>query len=132
MPEASAEQAAALAALSHHLAFQNTDFAEALGAADAALTIAEPLQDWGTVVRAFNTIAGVRERSGRLEESMALRERALKLALDHDLTQEARCAPTTISPTVRCSATASRRRWGSPSRGSRSPRRAGTACGSSS
>ena len=88
LPEGSAEQAEALAALSHSLAFRN-EFEEALQAADAALTIAEPLQEWGTVVRAFNTIGNVRQRNGRTEESLAMRERALKLALAHDLTQEA-------------------------------------------
>ncbi len=86
--EGSAEQAVCLAVLSHHLAFES-HFDEALAAADAALTIAEPIQDWSTVVRAFNTIGRVRERSGRVEESMAFRERTLKLALEHDLGGEA-------------------------------------------
>jgi class 3 adenylate cyclase/tetratricopeptide (TPR) repeat protein len=88
LPDGGAEQAAALAALSNHLAFQN-DFKEALIYADAALGIAEPLQEWETVVRAFNTIAAVRRRSGRVEEAVALRERALKIALEHDFTEEA-------------------------------------------
>ena len=88
LAERSAEQAAALAELSHFLAFKN-EFGEALQAADQALTIAEPLQDWPTVVRAFNTLAQVRLRSGRTEESMAFRERGLKLALTHGLTEQA-------------------------------------------
>jgi class 3 adenylate cyclase/tetratricopeptide (TPR) repeat protein len=88
LPDGSAEQARALASLSGHLMFV-TKFDEALDAADAALAIAEPLQDWATVVRAFNTIANVRERWGRVEEAIAFRERALKLALDNDLVQDA-------------------------------------------
>jgi class 3 adenylate cyclase/tetratricopeptide (TPR) repeat protein len=88
LPEASAEQAAALAALSHHLTF-GAQIDEALQAADAALSIAEPLQDWATVVRAFGTVAHVRQRQGRFEESAALRERALKMALANDLVHEA-------------------------------------------
>ena len=88
LPDGSAEQASALAALSPLLAFHG-DIEEALAATEAALAIAEPLQEWETVVRAFNTLANVRERSGRVEESVALRERALKLALAHDLTQDA-------------------------------------------
>jgi class 3 adenylate cyclase/tetratricopeptide (TPR) repeat protein len=88
LPDASAAQAAALAALSSMLAFRN-EFEEALQAADSALRIAEPLQDWATVVAAFNTIGYLRLRLGRMEESMAFRERALKLALAHDLTQDA-------------------------------------------
>jgi class 3 adenylate cyclase/tetratricopeptide (TPR) repeat protein len=88
LPDGSAEQAQALAIMSGHLVFLPA-FDEALAAADAALAIAEPLQDWPTVVRAFNTIANVRERWGRVEEAIAFRERALKLALEHDLAQEA-------------------------------------------
>jgi class 3 adenylate cyclase/predicted ATPase len=89
LPEGSSEQAASLAGLSHRLTFEAKDFEEALDAADAALAIAEPAQDWETVVRAFNTIARVRERSGRVEESLAFRERTLKLSLERDLTQDA-------------------------------------------
>jgi tetratricopeptide (TPR) repeat protein len=88
LAEGSAEQAEALAALSHAVGFKN-EFQEALAAADAALAIAEPLQDWATVVRAFNTIGHVRLRSGRTEESMAFRERALRLCLAYDLTEQA-------------------------------------------
>ena len=64
------EKAAALAALSWHLAFHG-DSAEALEAADAALTIAEPLEEPRTVIRAFNTIAFVRENQGRPQEAIA-------------------------------------------------------------
>jgi tetratricopeptide (TPR) repeat protein len=89
LPEGSSEQAASLAGLSHRLTFEAKNFEEALDAADAALAIAEPAEDWETVVRAFNTIARVRERSGRVEESIAFRERTLKLSLDRELTQDA-------------------------------------------
>jgi class 3 adenylate cyclase/tetratricopeptide (TPR) repeat protein len=88
LPEASAEQAAALAALAQHLNFSG-DFDEALAATDAALAIAEPLRDWPTVVESFNALANVRQRTGRVEEASALRERALALALEHDLGFEA-------------------------------------------
>ena len=88
LPDESAEQAAVLAVLGSHLAFSG-DFEQALAATESALAIAEPLEDWQTVVRGFNTLANVRERSGRVEESTALRERALKIALAHDLTADA-------------------------------------------
>jgi class 3 adenylate cyclase/tetratricopeptide (TPR) repeat protein len=86
--EGSAEQAAAMAALSQNLSFTG-QFDEAIQTADAALEIAEPLQEWETVVRAFNTLGNVRQRMGRTEESMAFRERSLKLALQYDLPGEA-------------------------------------------
>jgi predicted ATPase len=88
LPDGSAEEAAALANLSHHLSFLG-DHDEALARADAALTIAEPQQDWETVVQALSTVAFVRLRAGRAEEALALRERSLKLALENDFTQEA-------------------------------------------
>jgi tetratricopeptide (TPR) repeat protein len=62
---------------------------EALEAADAALTIGEPLQQWPTVVAAFQTVAMIRGKNGRREESRALRERALALAVEHDLSFDA-------------------------------------------
>jgi tetratricopeptide (TPR) repeat protein len=88
LSEGSAEQAAAMAALSQNLTFTG-QFEEAIQTADAALEIAEPLQEWETVVRAFNTLGNVRQRMGRTEESMAFRERSLKLALQYDLPGEA-------------------------------------------
>jgi class 3 adenylate cyclase/tetratricopeptide (TPR) repeat protein len=88
LADGSAEQAAAMAALSQNLAFQG-QFDDAIEIADGALAIAEPLQEWETVVQAFNTLGNVRQRMGRSEESMAFRERSLKLALAHDLPQEA-------------------------------------------
>jgi hypothetical protein len=88
LPEGSAEQAAALADLSHHLAFQG-DHTEALATADDALSIAEPMQDWETVVQAMGTVSYLRTRRGRIEEALALRERCLKLALENDLSQAA-------------------------------------------
>ena len=84
LADGSADQAGALASLSHFLVFKN-EFDEALAAADAALAIAEPLQDWATVVRGFNTVSHIRFRSGRTEEAMAFRERALKIAVSYDL-----------------------------------------------
>ena len=96
-------------------------------------SIAEPLQDWSTVVRAFNTMAQVRVRNGRIEESMAFRERALKLALAHDLTEHAlRTYNNLASSTDRCSSIASRRRETSPSPDWRWHRRAETAAGNRS
>lgn len=88
LAEGSAEKAAALAALSWNLAFHG-DSAEALEAADAALAIAEPLEEPQTVVQAFNTIAFVREQQGRLEEAIALYQRAVELALEYELTDQA-------------------------------------------
>ena len=88
LADGSAEKAAALSALSSNLAFHG-DEAEALEATDAALMIAEPLEEPRTVIQAFNTIANVRENQGRVQEAIALRERSLSLALEHDITDEA-------------------------------------------
>lgn len=81
----SVQRADALATLSLYLAFAGA-FADALEAADAALSIAEPHQAWSAVCLAFNGAAQVRRRQGRIEEARALLERALGLALAHDLT----------------------------------------------
>jgi class 3 adenylate cyclase/tetratricopeptide (TPR) repeat protein len=88
LPEGGADKAAALAALAKNLGFRG-QVEEALDAADAALTIAEPLQQWQVVVDAFNTIGVIRQRQGRVQEGTALRERSLTLALDNDLMEEA-------------------------------------------
>ncbi len=88
LPEGRPETAAAMAALAQLLGLAG-DFDGALRAADQALAIGEPLREWETVVRAMQALSYVRGRHGRAEESMALRERALKLALEHDLTVEA-------------------------------------------
>jgi tetratricopeptide (TPR) repeat protein len=88
LADRSAEKAEALAALSWSLAFHG-DSAEALEAADAALAIAEPLEESQTVTQAFNTIAFVREEQGRFEEAIALYQRAVELALEHDVTDQA-------------------------------------------
>ncbi len=89
LADGSAEKAAALAALSRQLAFHG-DSAEAKQVADAALTIAEPLQESWTIIQAFHTLALVRRRQqGRLEEAIALSQRALELALKHELTDQA-------------------------------------------
>ncbi len=88
LADGSAEKAAALAELSRNLAFHG-DAAEALEAADAALTIAEPLEEPRTVIQAFNTIGYVRRAQGRFEEAIALYQRAVELALEHDVTDQA-------------------------------------------
>ena len=79
------EKAAALAALSNRLAFHG-DTGRGQEAATAALTVAELLEDWPTVVRAFNPIGFICMRQGRVQEATALYRRALELALEHDLT----------------------------------------------
>ena len=84
----SVQRANALATLSLHLAFAG-EFADALEAADGALSIAEAQQAWSAVCLAFNGAGQVRRRQGRIEEARALLERALALALAHDLTQQA-------------------------------------------
>ena len=63
LPEGGVDRAAALAGLSTNLAFRGS-FAEALAAAEEALSIAEPLEQWRTVLDAFNTIALVRDEAG--------------------------------------------------------------------
>jgi predicted ATPase/class 3 adenylate cyclase len=89
LADGSAEKAAALAALSHKLQYHG-DSAEAEEMATAALTIAEPLQESRTIIQAFGTLAMVRQRhQGRLEEGIALYQRALVLALKHELTDQA-------------------------------------------
>ncbi len=87
LPEGGADRAAALANLSTNLAFRG-EFDEALAAADEALSIGEPLEEWQTVLWAFNSLAMVRNKQGRSQEARALRERGLALALEHDLGHE--------------------------------------------
>jgi class 3 adenylate cyclase/predicted ATPase len=87
LPEGGVERAAALAALARSLIFSGqTD--EAVALADDALKIAEPLEEWRIIVAAFDTTAMARRTQGRIQESWALRERALALALEHDLAEE--------------------------------------------
>ncbi len=88
LPEGSPDRAAALATLANLLSFRG-EHEEALDAADAALTIAEPLQQWAAVVAAFQTLGMIRVKQGRLEESRAMRERSLAIALEHDLSSYA-------------------------------------------
>ncbi len=88
LPEGGADRAAALAGLSTNLAFRGS-FDEALAAAEEALSVAEPQQQWRTVVDAFNTIAQVRQKQGRIQEAIALRDRSLALALENDQVEEA-------------------------------------------
>jgi class 3 adenylate cyclase/tetratricopeptide (TPR) repeat protein len=88
LPAGGPERGAALSALANLLTFEGK-YDEALQAADAALTIGEPLQQWRTVVAAFQTVAMIRGNQGRQEESRALRERSLAIALEHDLSSDA-------------------------------------------
>jgi class 3 adenylate cyclase/tetratricopeptide (TPR) repeat protein len=88
LADGSAEKAVALAELSRNLVFHG-DSAEALEAANAALAIAEPLEEPRTVIQAFTAIAHVRDNQGRFQESIALMERSLSLALEHDITDQA-------------------------------------------
>ena len=88
LPEGSADRAAALSALAINLVFRG-ESDETLAAADAALAIAEPLEEWKTVITAFDAIALIRRNQGRVQEAVGLRERGLALALEHDLTFEA-------------------------------------------
>jgi tetratricopeptide (TPR) repeat protein len=71
------------AGLSSNLAFRGS-FDDALLAAEEALSIAEPLEQWRTVLDAFNRIALVRQKQGRTQEAIALRDRSLALALEND------------------------------------------------
>jgi tetratricopeptide (TPR) repeat protein len=82
------ERAAALSTLATLLFFDGK-YEEALEAADAALAIGEPLQEWQTVVSALQAVGQIRSRQARPEESLALKERALALALEHDLVYDA-------------------------------------------
>jgi class 3 adenylate cyclase/tetratricopeptide (TPR) repeat protein len=84
LPEQSPERAEVMAQLAFDLIFRG-EGAEGLAMADAALAIAEPLQHWQAMITAFDALAGARQRAGRIEESTAIRERALRLALEHDL-----------------------------------------------
>jgi class 3 adenylate cyclase/tetratricopeptide (TPR) repeat protein len=88
LPGGSAEQAAAFEVLAKGLGYSG-QLGEAVVAADAALAIAEPSEQWRTIVETFQTIAHVRQLQGRPQESFAFRERALALALEHDLTEQA-------------------------------------------
>ncbi len=88
LPQGGVDRAAALAGLSTNLAFRGS-FDDALVAAEEALSIAEPLQQWRTVLDAFNTVALVRMKQGRTQEAIALRDRSLALALEHDEIEEA-------------------------------------------
>ena len=88
LPAGGPDRGAALSALANLLTFEGK-YDEALQAADAALTIGEPLEQWRTVVAAFQTVAMIRGNQGRQEESRALRERSLAIALEHDLSSDA-------------------------------------------
>jgi class 3 adenylate cyclase/tetratricopeptide (TPR) repeat protein len=88
LPEGGADRAAALAALATGLNFLGS-YEEAFSMANDALTIAEPLQEWRTIVSGLSTIGNLRLRQGRHQEGQAVRDKALELALDHDLGNEA-------------------------------------------
>ena len=84
LADGTAEKAAALAALASNNAFLG-EFDKALAMTEAALAIAEPLEEWLTIIRALNTLALIRKKQARNQESIALRERMLVLALEHDI-----------------------------------------------
>jgi tetratricopeptide (TPR) repeat protein len=88
LPDPDDPRAAVLAELSLMLCFTG-DTDAALKAADAALSIAEPREYWPAVCVAFDSLANVRVRQGRIEEARALRERAVALALENDLAETA-------------------------------------------
>jgi class 3 adenylate cyclase/tetratricopeptide (TPR) repeat protein len=88
LAEGTAERARALASFALNLAFHG-DLVEALESADAALTIAEPLQEWEAVLSAFRAISFIRLNQGRLQESAALVRQGFEIALEHDLTVQA-------------------------------------------
>jgi class 3 adenylate cyclase/predicted ATPase len=88
LADGTAEKAAALASLSVNLTFHG-DFADAEKTASAALMIAEPLQDWPTVLQAFTALSIIRGKQGRQQERVALQRQGLELALANDLTNEA-------------------------------------------
>jgi class 3 adenylate cyclase/tetratricopeptide (TPR) repeat protein len=88
LPEGGRDKAAALAALSRNLVMRGK-FDEGFAAADAALAIAEPLEDWHTIVNGLQTIAIARLRQVRLQEASALFEKALTVAVEHDLSDAA-------------------------------------------
>ena len=89
LPENSVERADALAQLAINLAIGLHEDEAGFAAADACLMIAEPAERWPTITTAFHALARARDRQGRLQEALALRERALQIALDHDLASEA-------------------------------------------
>jgi class 3 adenylate cyclase/predicted ATPase len=88
LPEGSEDRASALVALSRSLAYRG-ELEEAWAAADAALAIAEPAEQWLTVCDAFMNICVVRNRQGRIQEKIALMERAMSIALEHELPEQA-------------------------------------------
>jgi len=88
LPEGSPEKAAALGAMAKTLAFGG-EHQEALRLVDEALAIAEPQEQWRTIVGGLMTMALIRGRQGRSQEASALIERALALALERDLGRDA-------------------------------------------
>jgi class 3 adenylate cyclase/predicted ATPase len=88
LPAGGPDQAAAQSTLANLLTFGGKH-EEALEAADAALSVGEPLEQWPTVVSALQTVGMIRGKQGRLEESRAFRERALAIALEHELSSDA-------------------------------------------
>ncbi len=64
LADGTAEKAAALAALASNIAFLG-EFDEALTMTEAALAIAEPLEEWLTIIRALNTLALIRKKQAR-------------------------------------------------------------------
>jgi class 3 adenylate cyclase/tetratricopeptide (TPR) repeat protein len=88
LPESSPEKARALVEMAVTLAFRG-DYDEAMKLADAGLSIAEPLEEWMTILRGLKAVAVIRGKQGRLVEARALLHRVLEVALDHDIAEEA-------------------------------------------
>jgi class 3 adenylate cyclase/predicted ATPase len=88
LPPGSPARSPALATMAIDLAFLGR-CEEAIGAAEEALTAAEPQGDWPTICQAFTAVAVVRKQQGRHQEGEAMHKQALAIALAHDLTSDA-------------------------------------------
>jgi class 3 adenylate cyclase/tetratricopeptide (TPR) repeat protein len=88
LPDGGPEKAHALVAMAMTLAFAG-DHEEAFRLVDAGLAIAEPLEEWHTIGRGLMVISLIRGKQGRLQEQRGLLERALALALEQDLGEQA-------------------------------------------
>jgi tetratricopeptide (TPR) repeat protein len=79
------ERAAAMSQLAR-LYSATADVGRAMEVSEAALILAEPLQDWETIADALSTRAMTLMARQRHQEGRALLDRALELGLRHDLT----------------------------------------------
>jgi class 3 adenylate cyclase/tetratricopeptide (TPR) repeat protein len=79
------ERAAAMSQLAR-LYSATADMGRAMEVSEAALVLAEPLQDWETIADALSTRAMTLMARQRHQEGRALLDRALELGLRHDLT----------------------------------------------